>query len=347
MTTQRLLPDHHPNLDFFVPDIFENLPIKDDIASMEHPLFTLSTKRDFREVTYQNGNITVSITPSMYGLPTISDKDILLYCGSLVMSHINKGKETSKRLQISVHDLMVATNRPTSGEGYKLVKQAMKRLNGVSITTNIKTNDIEQTSGFHLIEGYKIIERGIVEKRMTGLEIVLSDWFYNSLLANEVLTISRKYFRLRKPTERRIYELARKHCGGQDHWSIALAKLHLKSGSSATLRKFRYFIREIQEVNHLPDYEIQLSDNDIVHFSSKKKPALPQNSTHNTPANCRHQLKEETIEKAKTITRNSGTGWDFYALLSEFETFVDRKGQPDSFDGAFIGFVKKKVANTS
>ena len=38
-----LLPDRHPNLDFFVLDIADAVP-KDDMASMEHPLFSLATK---------------------------------------------------------------------------------------------------------------------------------------------------------------------------------------------------------------------------------------------------------------------------------------------------------------
>ena len=33
--------------------------------------------------------------------------------------------------------------------------------------------------------------------------------------SNEVVTISNDYFRLRRPLERRLYEIGRKHCGGQ------------------------------------------------------------------------------------------------------------------------------------
>ena len=43
-----LLPERHPTRDFFIADIFDNLPVKDDVASMEHPFFTLSTKPDNR-----------------------------------------------------------------------------------------------------------------------------------------------------------------------------------------------------------------------------------------------------------------------------------------------------------
>ena len=42
-----LLPDRHPTADFFVCDILDALP-KDDMATMEHPVFSLSTRPDLR-----------------------------------------------------------------------------------------------------------------------------------------------------------------------------------------------------------------------------------------------------------------------------------------------------------
>ena len=42
-----LLPDRHPMGDFFVCDIFGAAP-KDDLGSMEHPIFSLSTRPDRR-----------------------------------------------------------------------------------------------------------------------------------------------------------------------------------------------------------------------------------------------------------------------------------------------------------
>ena len=38
----RLVPDRHPQQDFFVADFLDAIP-KDDTASMEHPLFALQT----------------------------------------------------------------------------------------------------------------------------------------------------------------------------------------------------------------------------------------------------------------------------------------------------------------
>ena len=43
MSVPPLLPERHPNQDFFIPDIFDALPFKGDRHTMEHPFFTLST----------------------------------------------------------------------------------------------------------------------------------------------------------------------------------------------------------------------------------------------------------------------------------------------------------------
>ena len=63
-----LLPDRHPNLDFFVLDIADAVP-KDDMASMEHPLFSLATKPDMRHLEYRSGDNVLKIRPSGLGLP--------------------------------------------------------------------------------------------------------------------------------------------------------------------------------------------------------------------------------------------------------------------------------------
>ena len=328
-----LLPERHPSKDFFIADIFNSLPFKDDMASMEHPLFTLSKKRDFRDLYYENGNVSISIKPTSDGLPTIFDKDVLLYCGSLLMEQINKGSIPPRTLRVSSHDLLVATNRPTNGKGYELLKKALDRLKGVSIKTNIKTNKRETTKAFGLIESYEIIESSRVKNRMIRLEITLSDWFYNSILGKEVLTINRTYFRLGKALERRLYEIARKHCGGREEWKIGIEKLKEKTGSTSPLKKFRFFLREIEKTNYLPDYTISLSDNDMVTFKNRKKPVELGDI----------RISRETLDIGRKIVEEAGTGWDFYEIHRQFSMSLIKGFKPDNVDGAFVNFVKKKM----
>ena len=64
---QPLLPIRHPEQDFFICDFGDVIP-KSDIASMEHPLFTLSTKPDRHIRHYEHNGNSVTIVPGFYGL---------------------------------------------------------------------------------------------------------------------------------------------------------------------------------------------------------------------------------------------------------------------------------------
>ena len=55
---------------FFLCDIFDAIP-KDDIATMEHPIFSLSTRPDRRILRYEHNGTAIEVTPSVKGLATI------------------------------------------------------------------------------------------------------------------------------------------------------------------------------------------------------------------------------------------------------------------------------------
>ena len=104
---------------------------------------------------------------------------------------------------------------------------------------------------------------------MIAVEVTLSRWLFNAVQAFEVLTIHSDYFRLRKPLERRLYELARKHCGHQAQWSIGLELLREKSGSRSTSYEFRRMVKSITQTSTLPEYRMTLSDDDKVTFYTR------------------------------------------------------------------------------
>jgi plasmid replication initiation protein len=271
-----LLPERHAQRDFFTCDIFDSF--KDDLASMEHPVFSLSKKPDHRELVYKRNGTTIKIKPSYTGLATVFDKDILLYMASCLMNAKNSGEPISKIVRFTSYDYIISTNKSLGGAQYQLIKEGLERLNGTLIQTNIKTNGVEVTEEFGLIDKWKIVKEDKNGKAV-AIEVKLSDWFYNSILGNAVLTIDKDYFRLRKPTERRLYELARKHCGNQTAWKISLQNLKEKLGVTSQMKLFRFNIKSISESNHLPEYNISMED-DVVLFSrnSRQKKIIPQNN---------------------------------------------------------------------
>ena len=132
--------------------------------------------------------------------------------------------------------------------------------------------------------------------------------------------------------ERRIYEIARKHCGHQKRWNIGLEKLQLKTGSNAPLKRFRHNLRQIIEDDHTPDYRIELTDTDQVIFRPRKTLKNPDASLLLISAGAE--------EKARAIAREKG--WDYHALEHEWRDFAKSKEPPRDPDHAFIGFCKKK-----
>src|ERR1700742_3318134 len=100
-----LLPDRHPTGDLFVCDIFDAVP-KGDMASMEHPIFSLSTKPDVRVRRYEHGEHYVQVMPSVLGLATVHDRDVLIYCISQLIAALNKGQRVSRTVKLKAFDLL-------------------------------------------------------------------------------------------------------------------------------------------------------------------------------------------------------------------------------------------------
>lgn len=327
-----LLPDRlqeERGGDFFVCDIFDALP-KDDMASMEHPLFSLSTRPDRRILNYTHNGVEVTVVPSVKGLATLFDKDILIYCISQLMAAINAGRTVSRHLRLTAHDLLVATNRETSGDGYLRLREAFERLAGTRITTNLETGGHEVTTGFGLIESWQIV-RATKGGRMVQVAVTLSEWLFRAVMAKSVLTLSRDYFRLRKPLERRVYELARKHCGRQPEWRVSIAVLARKSGSASPLRVFRKMIRDMIAGDHLPEYALREEPGDILLVTRRDQVVLPGEGP---------VLKPATIDAARLLM----PGWDIYALEADWRDMWQRSGRPRlrSPDAAFLGWLKKR-----
>jgi hypothetical protein len=265
------------------------------------------------------------------------DRDVLIYCISQLIAGLNDGREPSQVVRFKGYDLLQATNRVTDGRGYKGLKAALERLSGTRITTNITTAETEVMDGFGLIDRFRIV-RETRDGRMQEVEIKLSDWVFNAIRAKEILTLHRDYFRLRKPLERRIYELARKHCGSQKQWKISLDLLQKKCGSNSTPREFKRLVlnivRQDAKHSHMPDYSVRL-EGSFVHFANRGT-MLPKEEPKQPVLVF---LKPDT----HILAKEAAPSWDTYHLESEWRDWMASKGmeRPKNPDKAFLGFCKK------
>ncbi|ENV35478.1 replication initiator protein A [Acinetobacter gerneri] len=256
-------PLRHEQPDLFVADILDVMP-KGDAASMEHPVFALRAG-DKQIRKYEHNDNTLEVIPSVLGLATMHDKDVLLYCIGQVVEAINQGRTPSRTVRVTAYDLLQVTNRGQGKSDYERLKAALSRLRGTTLRTNIVTAGRRIDDIFGLIDDAQIVreEKG----KMQHIDITLSEWTYNSAIALEVLTYNRDYFRLRGGLDRRLYELARKHTGTQSRWVIGLELLQKKAGAGGALKNFRQDIKQLSHSDHLPDYRVHFdADTDMVSF---------------------------------------------------------------------------------
>ncbi len=334
MSINTLLPEKHPQNDLFICDVADAV-LKDIMPQMEHPFYSLSKKPDTQIRRYEHNGSWLEITPSVKGMATIYDKDILIYAISQIVAKLNRGEKIQQRVKINCHEVLMFTNRGTAGKDYLSLIEAIDRLAGTRISTNISAGDEEEYNNFGLIDQGSIRRKNGLNGRLLWVELKLSDWVFDAISNAKVLTLHRDYFRLRKPIERRVYEIARKQCGNQKSWSIRLELLLKKSGSKSRLKEFRRSIKEICKTDHLPDYSIYLDgSNDQVTFTNrmkyKQKGKLQRPSFSST----------NIYETAKKYTG----GEDVYAWENDWINYWIESGSPtlQNPDAAFIGFCKSR-----
>ncbi len=304
--------------DLFLCDIV-SWPVKDDLASMELPIFSLSKNKDTSIREFKSGNRTVRVIPSSVGAATVFDKDLLIYIASQIVEAKNVGKPVSRTVQIESFDFLSGTERGHGRATYERILDMLMRLRGTTVETNVETGGIRQTEGFGLIDSYKIIsEKKRTEKiidergktvphevsRVFSFQVTISEWLMNSLNGFEVLTLNRAYFLLNKSIERRLYGLARKHCGDKAMWKIGMDLLAEKVGISKDQPRFRFRddIRQAIKGDRIPDYRLALDPtNDQVIFYTRNTAKLSLDLMADTnKMNWWHTLERfETLPPAK------------------------------------------------
>lgn len=265
---------------------------KDDLASMEIPLFSLAKQKDTTPREYRRGNKVLRILPSTAGAATVFDKDLLIYVSSQVVEALNQKRAVSRTIKIDTIDFLLGTERGDGGASFDRIIGMLRRLRGTTIETNIPTgkDKITQTKGFSFIDTYDVLSgkkrTRVIKNKKTGKEesvevesvysftVTINEWLYNGLLNFEVLTADRGYFKLSKPFERRLYEIARKHCGDKPMWKENIDGLAEKIGTARERFKIRDEIRDVIAQDSLPGYHIALDPNtapdDVIVYTRDK-----------------------------------------------------------------------------
>ncbi|MCM8885455.1 MAG: replication initiator protein A, partial [Candidatus Thiodiazotropha sp.] len=283
-----------------------NVSTKGDQASMQDPFYTLSKSNHSKDPVYYcaRGDDQITVYPSAKGMPTIWDKDIILFITGHILAAKNKDELYSSTIKTTPYEILKVCRRGTSGKSYAALDDALDRLSGAFVKTNIMAGGEYFAERFQLITTSERgkLKKGKKDRRLATLKITLCDWLYNSILVNDVLTYSPEYFNLKSPIDRRLYEIARKHCGkNKPSWPISMHKLLRRTGlknsnlvqddddlkdsrqvkalkaskevGPENLAKFREALKALRskiktgKVGSIPDYRIEYhQDKDMVIF---------------------------------------------------------------------------------
>jgi plasmid replication initiation protein len=267
--------------DLFLPYLAD-LPLRDQREMMERPFFSLAKTKRVKPIDYTSPDgklwVNVSANPS-YGMATIWDADILIYCASMLADMARRGvNDVPRTLHIMPYDLLRAIGRPTTGRAYELLGQALDRLVATTVKTNIRA-DAGQTPAtgrgrreatFSWLDGWTQLVDEKTE-RSRGMTLELSNWFWEGvLMQGGVLSIDAAYFDITGGRERWLYRVARKHAGGAGEagFAIAMPTLFEKSGAEGEYRRFKFEILKLAGKNTLPGYCLS------VEAHARKEPLL-------------------------------------------------------------------------
>jgi len=259
--------------DLFLPYLAD-LPLRDQREMMERPFFSLAKTKRVKAIEYTSpdGKLWVNVSSNpQFGMATIWDADILIYCASMLADMQRRGvNDIPRTLHIMPYDLLRAIGRPTTGRAYELLGQALDRLVSTTVKTNIRAENRREAT-FSWLDGWTQLVDERTE-RSRGMTLELSNWFWEGvLMKGGVLSIDRAYFDITGGRERWLYRVARKHAGGagEGGFAISMPTLFEKSGAEGPYRRFKFEIIKIAAKNALPGYQLSIEDGE-----GRKEPML-------------------------------------------------------------------------
>ena len=371
-------PPALPQFELFLPYLAD-LSLRDQREMMERPFFSLAKSKRLKPIDYKSPDgktwVHVSGNPD-YGMATIWDADILIYCASMLSDMKRRGvNDVPRTLKIMPYDLLRAIDRPTTGRAYELLGQALDRLVSTTVKTNIRAENRREAT-FSWLDGWQQIVDERTE-RSRGMTLELSNWFYEGvMMTGGVLAIDRAYFQLTGGRERWLYKVARKHAGGagEGGFAISMPTLFEKSGAEGDYRRFKFEMLKVAERNALPGYALNIeqaegkrepsirmrrrSDEPVATVLKPQRPSAPKADALPATVDAARDIRAIVgglagrasagflSDDTRAHLRQTCPGWDLDQLHADFTEWVgdDASRTPVSWQGAFTGFVKRHHA---
>ncbi|WP_294289818.1 replication initiator protein A [uncultured Sphingomonas sp.] len=249
-----------PQRDLFHLDSPLTAAIRGERSLMAFPFFALSKHAWMKPLSYNHGPVSIEVRPSSTGVATIYDKEIVLYIASLMAAKVEEGEDVGQDFVFTAHDLFSVTGSNQSARSYQRLSEALERLQGTQIKTNIEAGGEGEEGFFSWLSEARLhySKTRVGEKRLKAVKVRLCDWLHRAILRDrQVLDYAAAYFQL-GPVERRIYEVARSTCEDGSPLEIDLATFRLQIGYQNPLANFRSALKAIAAADAIPDYHIAL-----------------------------------------------------------------------------------------
>ena len=246
--------------DLFTLDSPLHGEIRGERSLMAFPFFALSKNAWMKPLTYDHATVSIEVRPSASGVATIYDKEIVLYIASLMAAKLEAGETVDQDFVFTAHDLFSVTGSNHSARSYGRLSEALERLQGTQIKTNIEAGGEGEEGFFSWLSEAKLhySKTRSGERRLKAVKVRLCDWLYRAILLDRhVLDYAAAYFQL-GPIERRIYEVARSTCEEGNVLDIDLATFRLQIGYQNPLSNFKAALKQIVATDGIPDYHLEL-----------------------------------------------------------------------------------------
>ena len=254
------------------PHQIDPKPYQETYSTLAYPFFVLKNQCDTRDIEFcgKDGFVT-RISPGKNGLPNMFDKDIVVYAISIAV------RTGERDVEFLARDFLDETGRSFSGFHYMSFKKSLSKLLDIKIETNLRSGKNAKTSNCgkriirnamsseHLLHEIYIEETESKKtgKRVTAIKVRLSNFLWNAVKdKSDILTLSSQYFAIKKPYEKRLYEVARQFCGNSDESkSLSIDILQQRMGAKTSEKLFKYTLKKICRNNNLPDYDVEMREN--------------------------------------------------------------------------------------
>jgi plasmid replication initiation protein len=250
---------------------------KNERTLMVYNWFALSREKQTELPIYDDGKACIEVKGTSYGVANIWDKELFIYLASLMQDRINRGETVGRSFQFTAHDYFRITGTKPNGSAYNRLEESLVRLKSTTIRTNLLDNDgrggrMEAFSWLDSVS-FKWRQNRGGEKIMQAIRVEMGERLFNAILKNKrMLTYDAAYFQL-SPLEKRLYEIARAHCGQQRGFKMNIEKLRLRIGTQNDLRRFKAELVKISKrKNQLPGYGLMLNDPRVARSLDAKVP---------------------------------------------------------------------------